>query len=416
MARVVRSKFVEFWKHVFILIILFFAFVPFYLMLTISLKDNQQFARNPWFPEPPFHWANYVYGWEQIGGKIFNTAFIAMSTTVLTLVCAVVGAFFFARYRMPGSKFLFGIFVILMMYPAVANMVPMFKLIYSLILKSLLGTEQKHGHKLLLVLDEFSQFRKFEIIAEQIPFVRSFGIRIMAFVQSISQLQEYYGQDGSKALLDNFQLKVYLRAASNETGDYFERLLGKRTQVKKSVSFSKNRKTGIGVDGTNESTSEVGRSLLTSNEILNLPSYDELIFRPGIYPYRAKKVQYFDDPRFKDKQRLPITPAKLKPYTLPKQQRFPTALTDWEKAMIHKFTLELAERKKDGSSEEPEATKEDTFNAAVNEALDEIENDLVTIQESSAGRSENQETAATEESSEGAKEEEEDYAGVESYV
>lgn len=296
------------------------------------------------------------------------------------------------------------------------RIMPMFKLIYSLILKSLLGTEQKHGHKLLLVLDEFSQFRKFEIIAEQIPFVRSFGIRIMAFVQSISQLQEYYGQDGSKALLDNFQLKVYLRAASNETGDYFERLLGKRTQVKKSVSFSKNRKTGIGVDGTNESTSEVGRSLLTSNEILNLPSYDELIFRPGIYPYRAKKVQYFDDPRFKDKQRLPITPAKLKPYTLPKQQRFPTALTDWEKAMIHKFTLELAERKKDGSSEDPEAAKEDTFNAAVNEALDEIENDLVTIQESSTGRSEEQETAATEETSESTKEEEEDYAGVESYV
>lgn len=132
MARVVRSKFVEFWKHVFILVILFFAFVPFYLMLNISLKDNQQFARNPWFPEAPFHWENYVYGWEQIGGKIFNTAFIAMSTTVLTLVCAVVGAFFFARYRMPGSKFLFGIFVILMMYPAVANMVPMFKLITSL--------------------------------------------------------------------------------------------------------------------------------------------------------------------------------------------------------------------------------------------------------------------------------------------
>lgn len=132
MARVVRSKFVEFWKHVFILIILFFAFVPFYLMLNISLKDNQQFARNPWFPEAPFHWENYVYGWEQIGGKIFNTAFVAMSTTVLTLVCAVVGAFFFARYRMPGSKFLFGIFVILMMYPAVANMVPMFKLITSL--------------------------------------------------------------------------------------------------------------------------------------------------------------------------------------------------------------------------------------------------------------------------------------------
>ena len=33
---------------------------------------------------------------------------------------------------MPGSKFLFGVFIILMMYPSVANMVPMFKLITSL--------------------------------------------------------------------------------------------------------------------------------------------------------------------------------------------------------------------------------------------------------------------------------------------
>ena len=58
MARVVRSRSAEFFKHLFILVVLFFAFVPMYLMINISLKDNQQFSRNPWFPEAPFHWEN----------------------------------------------------------------------------------------------------------------------------------------------------------------------------------------------------------------------------------------------------------------------------------------------------------------------------------------------------------------------
>ena len=132
MARVVQSKAAEFLKHLFIWCMLFFAFVPLYLMVNISLKDNRQFARNPWFPEAPFHWENYLSGWKHIGGTVFNTTFVAVTATVLTMAVAVAGAFFFARYRMPGSKFLFGIFVILMMYPGVANMVPMFKLITAL--------------------------------------------------------------------------------------------------------------------------------------------------------------------------------------------------------------------------------------------------------------------------------------------
>lgn len=129
---VARSKTAEFCKHAFIGLILFFAFAPLYLMLNISLKDNAQFALNPWFPEAPFHWENYAVAWNQIGGTIFNTAFIAITATAGTLAAALLGAFFFARYRMPGSRLLFAVFMLLMMYPAVANMVPMFKLITSL--------------------------------------------------------------------------------------------------------------------------------------------------------------------------------------------------------------------------------------------------------------------------------------------
>ena len=132
MARKVRSKVGETVKHLFIIGILIFAFIPFYLMLNISLKDNEQFFQNPWLPSLPFHWENYVYGWNYIGMKIFNTTFVAVTSTVLSIAMSVVGAYFFARFKMPGSKVLFFVFTLLMMYPGVANMVPMFKLISSL--------------------------------------------------------------------------------------------------------------------------------------------------------------------------------------------------------------------------------------------------------------------------------------------
>ena len=87
------SRTTEIAKHVLILAILFFAFLPLYLMVNISLKDNVQFARNPWVPEAPFHWENFAVGWRHVGPNILNTTFVAVTTTVLAMVLAVVGAF-----------------------------------------------------------------------------------------------------------------------------------------------------------------------------------------------------------------------------------------------------------------------------------------------------------------------------------
>ena len=258
----------------------------------------------------------------------------------------------------------------------IARIAPMFMLIYSLILKSFLGRDQQHKHKLLLLLDEFSQFKKFTTIAEQIPFVRSYGIKIMAFIQSISQLDEYYGHDGSKALLDNFQLKVYLKATAPETTEFFEKLLGKKTLLMKKTSFSHNRKSQ-GVESYSESTSEQGRSLLTAEEILNLPLYEMMIFRPGMYPYLCKKIQHYADPRFKDKLNLPVIPSTLKPFTSgenPKPE-FPTELTEEEIRNMDRFTLELRERNEKDRERSEEIDEIDSFFESI---LDEM---LVSVEE-----------------------------------
>ena len=284
----------------------------------------------------------------------------------------------------------------------IERITPMFMLIYSLILKSFLGRDQKHRHKLLLLLDEFSQFKKFTTIAEQIPFVRSYGIKIMAFIQSISQLDEYYGHDGAKALLDNFQLKVYLKATAPETTEYFERLLGKKTLLMKKTSFSHNRKSQ-GVESYSESTSEQGRSLLTAEEILNLPLYEMMIFRPGMYPYLGKKVQHFADKRFTEKLNLPVHPATIKPFSHGGniKPEFPTELTEEELRSIDRFTLELQELSKAETEMREEVDHNEDFFASVLDDIlsssDTAEKDEQKDKESEAMEETNEEKAESNE-------------------
>jgi len=112
---------------------------PIYMMLQVSFKDNAAFIENPWLPMNPARWiwANWVFGLKLIGPYIANTIFVAVSGTVGTLVFALLGAYFFARYRMPFGRVLWALFMVLMMLPTIANLVPLFSLLKNL---SLLNT------------------------------------------------------------------------------------------------------------------------------------------------------------------------------------------------------------------------------------------------------------------------------------
>lgn len=107
---------------------------PLYMMLQVSFKDNSTFIENPWVPSSPgqWLWANWLFGLKLIGPYIANTVFVAVSGTLGTLVCALLGAYFFGRYRMPFGRVLWAVFMVLMMLPTIANLVPLFSLLKEL--------------------------------------------------------------------------------------------------------------------------------------------------------------------------------------------------------------------------------------------------------------------------------------------
>ena len=126
-------------NHAIIWTVVLVELFPLYMMFQVSFKDNATFIRNPWLPTAPstWHWENWAFGVKLILPYLANTVVVAVAGTAASLALAIFGAYFFARYRMPFSRGLWAAFVVLMLMPSVANIVPLFMLLKSL---SLLNT------------------------------------------------------------------------------------------------------------------------------------------------------------------------------------------------------------------------------------------------------------------------------------
>ncbi len=136
-----KDAFTREWRiHLFIGGILALAFFPLYLMLNISLKDNSQFMLDPWLPHAPFHFENWGQAWVIVGRYISNTVFVAVTTVALTFGLTLPASYFFARYRPPCYRLLWYFFIILMLMPGVASLIPLFLLIKGMgLLNSLMA-------------------------------------------------------------------------------------------------------------------------------------------------------------------------------------------------------------------------------------------------------------------------------------
>ncbi len=119
-------------KHLTICSVIALAFIPLYLMFIVSLKDNDQFYSNPAVLTAPLHWDNWAVAWKMITPCLANSVFISVTSTVATLGLALSASYFFARYQMPFSSFIWNAILILMMMPAIANLIPLFRLLRDL--------------------------------------------------------------------------------------------------------------------------------------------------------------------------------------------------------------------------------------------------------------------------------------------
>ena len=93
---------------------------PFYWMINSSLKSLEEYRQSvPTFWPQKVLWSNYAEAFTaaSLGRLFFNTAYVGIVSTILSLVITILSAFAFARLEFKGKNLLFSALLATMMIP-----------------------------------------------------------------------------------------------------------------------------------------------------------------------------------------------------------------------------------------------------------------------------------------------------------
>ena len=122
----------DWWKHILLLIISFFLFFPFMVTISISFKDLDQFATQPFWPTFPLNWSNYQDAGEIVLPFILNSVIISGITCIGVVLVGALTAWVFANYEFPGREFLYYVILALLMIPSILTLIPTFVVVSRL--------------------------------------------------------------------------------------------------------------------------------------------------------------------------------------------------------------------------------------------------------------------------------------------
>lgn len=180
---------------------------------------------------------------------------------------------------------------------------PVFKLLINFMLRRFSDGETSYGevklkNRLLFMLDEFPVLGNFPFLVKTMGILAGYGINFFLICQGLNQLVDIYGQN--HPFLDHCKTLCIYAPGKIEDAKAFTEAIGKESVTKESISTSGSRYS-VALNNLNASSQEVARDLMNPDELMHLPPNEALIMNQGMPAYIAKKVVYYDDPRFKNK-------------------------------------------------------------------------------------------------------------------
>ncbi|MGD1818984.1 MAG: carbohydrate ABC transporter permease [Pleomorphochaeta sp.] len=122
-----KVKFISY--HVIAIIFSFWALLPFFWMLTTSLKDSGALLAIPieWIPKnPTFKSFSRLFTNEGILRAMINSLIVTAGSILISLISSSMAAFAFSKIRFKGSDLLFVLFLSSMMIPSQVIFIPLY--------------------------------------------------------------------------------------------------------------------------------------------------------------------------------------------------------------------------------------------------------------------------------------------------
>ncbi len=160
-------------------------------------------------------------------------------------------------------------------------------------------------NRVMMYLDEFGTISKIENAEMMFSASRSRRISVIPIIQSHAQLEEKYGSEGAKIIVDNCQLAMYCGfAPMSEDADEVSKRLGNKTVLSGSVSRGNN---------ASQSLQMIERPLMTGDELRTMKKGSMLVTKTGAHPIMTKMKLFtkwgitFSEPyKLQDKSARPV--------------------------------------------------------------------------------------------------------------
>lgn len=121
-------------SNIIVLILAICSLLPLFWLITNSFKTSAEIYKMPpdWIPKN-FYYGNYIelFNNQPALRWGFNSIFVSMGTTALTVIFSALAAYAFAKLKFKGSKVIYYIFVASLMIPKETFIVPLFKIVVA---------------------------------------------------------------------------------------------------------------------------------------------------------------------------------------------------------------------------------------------------------------------------------------------
>ena len=146
--------------------------------------------------------------------------------------------------------------------------------------------------KTMFLLDEFANLGKINDYEGTLSTCRGLGMEMVTIVQDLAQLENKYGKEIGRTIINNHDTKLFLRTGDVETAKYFSGLAGETTARMKTSSNSQSGGIFTNNSSASKSTQEqyVKRPLITEGELMQIQKSDCYVFVSGYYPLKLEKA------------------------------------------------------------------------------------------------------------------------------
>lgn len=191
------------------------------------------------------------------------------------------------------------------------TLTPLISAWMDITINALMILSENQQRRLWFIIDELAALQKLPRLQAGLAEGRKYGGCLLVGFQSKPQLEEIYGRQGTEAMLDLFNTKVFFRCTEPSTQAWISKVLGDKEEAEPQENISYGAHSMR--DGVSLSRHTRQKPLVMPGEFSQLKDLECYVKLPGDYPCTKLQTKYQKPPPLK-KEPFLLKPEKVRTY------------------------------------------------------------------------------------------------------